>query len=41
MAEARHLAAPSGNNAQTSLLGPFAEMENYDTHKGPTHILAQ
>jgi len=32
MAEARHLAAPSGNNAQTSLLGFFAGIENYATH---------
>jgi len=32
MAEARHPAAPSGNNAQTSLLGFFAGIENYTTH---------
>ena len=32
MAEARHLAAPSGNNAQTSLLGFFTGIENYATH---------
>ena len=29
---------PFGNNAQTCLYGPFAEIA---THKGPTHILAQ
>ena len=34
MANARHLAMPSGNNAQTSLFGSFAEIA---THKGPTH----
>ena len=39
--KAKNLAAPSGNRAQTSLFGPFAEIENYATHKGPTHILAQ
>jgi len=31
MAEARHLAAPSGNNAQTSVLD-FAGIEIYATH---------
>ena len=39
----KHLATPSGNSAQTkkSLFGPFAEIEIYSSHKGPTHILAQ
>jgi len=41
MAKAKHLAATSGNHAKTGLLGPFSEMENYATHKGPTHILPQ
>jgi len=32
MAEARHPAAPSGNNAQTSVLDFFAGIEIYATH---------
>ena len=36
MANAWHLAMPSGNSAQTSLFDPFAELA---TRKDPTHIL--
>jgi len=41
MAKAKHLATASVYNAQTSPFDPFAAIENYATHKGHTHILAQ
>ena len=35
MAKARHLATPSGYNAETSLFGSFPDTENFATHNPP------
>ena len=36
MAKDKHQATASVYNAQTNPFGPFAAIENYATHKGPT-----